>query len=78
MFVKHSAVQVADISDQVGLSAVQVYPLASSGALISRSCAEQVSVARLWPYRANGLLRKEVSEFFFLVEFLRRINARSS
>src|SRR5271155_3386898 len=35
VFVNHSAAQVADISDQVGLSAVQVYPLASSGALIS-------------------------------------------
>jgi phosphoribosylanthranilate isomerase len=35
VFVNHSAAQVANISDQVGLSAVQVYPLASNGALIS-------------------------------------------
>jgi phosphoribosylanthranilate isomerase len=35
VFVNHSAGQVSDISDQVGLSAVQVYPLASNGALIS-------------------------------------------
>jgi phosphoribosylanthranilate isomerase len=34
VFVNHSAAQVADVSDQVGLSAAQVYPLASSGAVI--------------------------------------------
>ncbi len=34
VFVNHAAEQVAEVSDQVGLGAVQIYPLASGGALL--------------------------------------------
>ena len=74
VFVNHSAGQVSDISDQVGLSAVQIYPLASNGALISdflpngkRRTFVAVPGERFTAEGSFGM--------FFSREFLRGINA---